>query len=495
MIKVGPNITIPVGGSKKGVFNVVTDLPGLVTLTASDPGVILTPSSFTVGGSVDSWVNSAGINMGIAASHAASWTMAYRRNFAVGLELFFPTGHKAGATNLFLYNGDVNSTNTNWCLMINMATRKLGWYWVNGSGSGVFAYTFPADVRSRCVFVANVANCTLYTSAGSQTVAYAVPIGTDAKYGSAGNCLCRQNGQYQPSILYDFVFCGGIPSGDNVTGDIGAYVAGGDLGSTKLCNLKMDEESGLIVYDHTVNMYDWGADHYDATAIYAQSLICGLTRTITGLTGNEQSITYDTGSVAPGTAVTITATRVKAGFPTGRTPDISKETDTMTITLTAFDTTVLTTWRDVLEKIIENIESIIPSTYESKNFQYGELDWEDTMQKQPNLFRTFELKINDDRIPKFHGNKTHEIGTISIEIKVWYKRNKGNSRRGGVFDDAIAMDDSMQISRALYDPLQFVDGTRCRIIKRDSLTPQKEGYYTTLTIPFDLEYYWVKVPT
>jgi hypothetical protein len=45
MIKLGSDQT-----GHSGVLTCVTDLPGPVTLSASDPGVTLTPSSFTVGG-------------------------------------------------------------------------------------------------------------------------------------------------------------------------------------------------------------------------------------------------------------------------------------------------------------------------------------------------------------------------------------------------------------------------------------------------------------
>lgn len=156
--------------------------------------------------------------------------------------------------------------------------------------------------------------------------------------------------------------------------------------------------------------------------------------------------------------------------------------------------TVPTTWVDVFEEIVNKVESITPSMYDTKNFQYGEIDWDDTMQQQPNLFRTFEVKFNSERIPKFHGNKLHEIGTCSFNIKIWYKKTRGNSKRAGIFDDAVGMEDNQSIAKILYDPIQFADGTRCRIIKRDAISIVKEGNYSTVSIPFDLEYYWVKVP-
>jgi hypothetical protein len=332
MIKIGSDQT-----GHSGVLTCVTDLPGPVTLTASDPGVTLTPSSFTVGGSVAGLAQIVG-NGGAglqAITDASAWGCAKRRNFAAGMDFRFVTGY---LTSISIYQAAIivnqqkgyHVYGANWAIDAKFADRKLAFSRGLGGGAyqGIFAKAFPYDTWQRVVFVFNDASAILYLADGSSETISHTAIGTDTLLNTLATTWCAASAHYTSFDLRNFQLYFAIPSAP----EIAAYLAGGDLGATQQLKLKMQEESGLIAYDHSPNMYDFGIKPYEVGYYFIPPKMSGLQRTITGLTGNEQSITYDTGSVAPGTAVTITATRVKAGFPTGRTPDISVESDTCTVT-------------------------------------------------------------------------------------------------------------------------------------------------------------------
>ncbi len=332
MIKLGSDQT-----AHSGVLTCVADLPGLVTLSASAGGVdvssILTPQSFTVGGSVSGLIEAEGSNRGIAFTPAHSFALAYRRNFAIGISLKYSTGLQfpSGANSNSIYNVVFGGGGYNWMLMNNIGTRRMAAYETGVTPlSGTFANVFPVGT-TRAVIIFNDLNWRMVAAAGTvldETINH-TSVGSDNPYSSALTSILRAVGTYQITLFDSLQITPGVPS----AAQIAAYNAGGDLGAPALkCVVP---ESGDVIYDWSGNLYDSTVEAYSAGSALAQVLRAGITITVTGLTNTEQTISYDTGAIAPGTAITITATRTKAGFPTGRTPDISTESDTCTITAAA----------------------------------------------------------------------------------------------------------------------------------------------------------------
>jgi hypothetical protein len=319
MIKIGSDQT-----GHSGVLTCVTDLPGLVTLTASDPGVTLTPSSFTVGGSVDSYC----FSMGYVGAASTNQTLNKCRSLAIGFEIYFKSGVALSTGNTqAMYQNTLNSAgNWNFAINVNNSARKLGFY-STASGFLQFAKAHTANTWLRGVLQIGTTSITLTCDGATENINCTlvanpfVSTVTRTTYTGSG-------WQFKNLEFYD-----GIAS----AGQIASYQAGTKLAASSalLLDLVCQEESGKIFYDRSPTQADFTTESYNAASVYGQMLYDSAQRTITGITGNEQLVTYDTGSLAPGTAITITATRAKQGFPTGRTPDISVESDTCTVTAAA----------------------------------------------------------------------------------------------------------------------------------------------------------------
>ncbi len=305
-----------------GILTAVTDLPGLVTLTASDPACVLTPSSFVVGGTLDSYCMSTG-HIGAASTNQA---LNKCRSIAFGFEIYFRGGTVVASGNTqALYQNTLNSAgNWNFAICVNNSARKIGFY-STASGALQFAKVHTANTWLKGVLQVGATSITLTCDGATETInctlvaaPYPATV-TRTTYTGAG-------WQFKNLEIYD---------GIATVGQIASYQAGTKLAASAglLLDLACQEESGKIYYDRSPTQADFTTEAYNAVSVYGQMFYDSAQRTVTGLTGNEQSISYDTTTIAPGTAITITATRTKAGFPTGRTPDISTESDTCVVSV------------------------------------------------------------------------------------------------------------------------------------------------------------------
>lgn len=329
--------TIP----KTGKFGVVASHPGTVTLTASDPRCILTPSSFVVGGAQTVEHCASGDNTGLVRRSDTDFLL--RKNFTIGIQSIFKTnqyGVGPAAFNSYIAMNKITAGGYawNWGIPVNGSLRRLGWYNDGPVTTLTFAQVFTADVEYRAVLKVEDTTVTLITLSGSETLNRTTP--TAGWSGASWKLATFFVGGYQCLFCRQFQLFNGVAA----AGDITAFLNNtGNLGSSLYCNLDFDEESGNIAYDTSGNSRDFDTNCSNWGTYTGKIANDGFLRTITTpFTNTEQSISYDTGIIPPGTNITITASRVKAGFPTGRVPDISTESDTAVFTVAPVSVTGIT---------------------------------------------------------------------------------------------------------------------------------------------------------
>jgi uncharacterized protein YjdB len=325
MIKIGSDKT-----AHAEVLTVVADNPGLVTLTASDPACILTPSSFTVGGAQTVELLANGWDGGVARRHDTDFVL--RKNFTVGIVGIFKSKTKylyAASCEVITNRASTNSL-WNWAIGTNSA-RKFYWYNDGPTTVLLFNEVQSLDVEYRAVFKIEDTTITLITPTSTQSLSRGAPSGGYTL--PAYKLTTFFNGVYNNYYLRHFQLLNSVANAADITAFLNNT---GDLGASLYCKLSMLEESGTKVYDLTTNRRDFDISPTDQGSGGPGANVPGIIRTITTpFTNQEQSIAFDTAAIAPGTAITVTATRTKAGFPTGRTPDISTESDTCVITAAA----------------------------------------------------------------------------------------------------------------------------------------------------------------
>ncbi len=334
--------TIP----RTGKFGVVANLPGLVTLTASDPACVLTPSSFTVGGTSENYCQL----QATAGLARRDRSFIIKDNCAIGFEFLMPPQPFATSQDTYFYGTKYYGTDSaSYCqyLMYNLQNRKFGFYsgWAAPT-SGTFTKVFTRNTWYRIVFEYSGTSVIMTSSdSAAETLTRGSIAGVNPYDVPAYDVLMATrivggaNAQ-QPLKIRNFqLLKDALPTAEAKA----AFLAGtGDISAALHCKLSMQEESGIIAYDSSGNGKDFTIETPYAGTVWQTAAYNGLTRDVTGLTNQEQSISYDTTTIAPGTAITITATRTKAGFPTGRTPDISVESDTAVFTVAPVSVTGIT---------------------------------------------------------------------------------------------------------------------------------------------------------
>lgn len=312
-----------------GILTCVTDNPGIVTLTASDPACVLTPSSFVVGGGLDSYLLPAvhrSARYLAANDYTDSTFRTLRINAAFAFQMFLERGAVINSVQSFLSCHGITANGWAWAISLNTYTRKMAFYndWL--ANQIYFTKVFAQDEWLNVVVQLTPTQVILHYAGGSEAINRVATITADPL--SYNGSVCRiGGGNYQPRLRK-------IQMISNPTSEgIAAYIAGGNLAESGLItSLPCAEESGSTCYDISGNNKDFGIEIYDpAYPGYStpQSIYDSRVVNITGLTGNEQSITYDITTIAPGTAITITASRVKYGFPTA----IATETDTCVVSV------------------------------------------------------------------------------------------------------------------------------------------------------------------
>lgn len=324
---------VPISGTvpRTGKFGVVASHPGTVTLTASDPRCVLTPSYFDVGGSVACRAVCSS-NTGIA---SASNLLNFNKNFGIAVEVYFENGTAAYSHSLWNFVR-LNAATINWSLFWDPLCR-LSFVQTNGTPvTNLFSQVFPRRTWIRLVLSVDATTAKLDTNIPSTQTIIGRSIGavgastvTRTQYGLSGSLIYR-----------NLEILGSVPTASQVA----SYLAGTKLAASAslLLDQPGQEESGSVYYDFSPNLIDFTLEDPATADTYGPMIYNPRDVVVTGLTNTEQSISYDMTTIPPGTNVTITASRVKAGFPTGRTPDISVESDTSTFTVAPVSVTGIT---------------------------------------------------------------------------------------------------------------------------------------------------------
>lgn len=329
-LKIGPAQTIAGLAPRKGKLHLTCELPGVITLTSSDPACKLSTYSHTVSGTLDSYLTGAHTT-GLARRDS---TLARSDNFAVAFSVKFSAMQFwSAATSYFCWchywgSDDVSG---GWVFGWSSNTRKMYVYsWSAATNSFWTSTVFPIDQWVRVVATFSGTTIRIRTSVPSdESFTRGTPNAPawDGGGGYATYGVTRLQSGLHPLKLKNFQFKrDGLPTDLQVA----SYLAGtGDISDTLLCKLSLQEESGVIGYDQSGNGKDFAADVPYSGSAYAPPIICGLTRDITGLTNSEVDIDYEVEPGHEGETFTVTATRTKIGFPSS----IATETDTVTLTI------------------------------------------------------------------------------------------------------------------------------------------------------------------